>query len=78
MKLSEAQLAELERIRSWACCMEPERRFMAEVENAALKRLRAYVKERWKESPEPERDDGYTILKNTDLVALLADTLEHE
>ena len=38
MDLSDDQLAELERIRGWACCMEPERRFMAEIENAALKR----------------------------------------
>ena len=38
MKLGDAQLAELERIREWACCLEPERRFMAEVKVAALKR----------------------------------------
>ena len=36
MDLSDDQLAELERIRGRACCMEPERRFMAEIENAAL------------------------------------------
>ena len=35
--MSDDQLAELERIRGWACCMEPERRFVAEVENAVLK-----------------------------------------
>lgn len=30
--MSDDQLAELERIREWACCMEPERRFMAEID----------------------------------------------
>ena len=29
MELSNEQLAELEEIHGWACCMEPERRFMA-------------------------------------------------
>ena len=38
MKLNDAQLVELERIREWACCLEPERRFMAEAETATLKR----------------------------------------
>ncbi len=34
---SEEQLAELERIRSWACCLEPERRFLAEIRSASLR-----------------------------------------
>ena len=34
--MSDEQEAELERIRSWACCLEPERRFMAEVKVAQL------------------------------------------
>jgi len=34
--MNEQQLAELERIRSWACCFEPERRFMAEIRVAQL------------------------------------------
>jgi len=37
MELNENQLAELERIRGWACCFEPERRFMAEIKVAQLK-----------------------------------------
>lgn len=36
MPLTNEQLVELERIREWACCFEPERRFMAEVKIAQL------------------------------------------
>ena len=45
-------------------------------EHAALKRICDYVKERFRKSPEPERAEGYTILKNADVVPLLADTQE--
>ena len=45
-------------------------------EHAKLKRVRDYVEERWKESPESEKVGGYTILKNADVIALLADTQE--
>ena len=36
MGLNKLQALELERIRGWACCLEPERRFMAEVKVAKL------------------------------------------
>jgi len=47
MKLTRDQEAELEKMRRWACCFEPERRFLADVECAALKqeneRLRLWL-----------------------------------
>ena len=39
MELSDEQLVELERIRGWACCMEPERRFTAEIKNASARAI---------------------------------------
>lgn len=56
MELSEAQLAELARIRSWACCLEPERRFLAEIEIVQLKARIAHLEftleleEAWEET----------------------------
>ena len=74
MNLSEGQLAELERIRGWACCLEPERRFMAEVENAALKGIVAIIlcwKPEWVQTsyfqklPEKLVDDLVELAKST-------------
>lgn len=47
-------------------------------EHPKLKRVQDYVEERWKESPESEKAEGYTILKNADVIALLADTQEDD
>lgn len=43
--MDKVQQAELERIRTWACCFEPERRFMAEVKNAQLETENETLKE---------------------------------
>ena len=42
--LSEEQSAELERIRGWACCQEPELRFMAEIKATKLERVARIAK----------------------------------
>ena len=52
MKLNDDQLAELEKIRGWACCLEPERRFMAEIKFAALKReIAEHAEYDWEGNP---------------------------
>ena len=56
--MDESQLTELERIRGWACCLEPERRYLAEikadnlkVENEVLKTFIGHVRKNdyWEE-----------------------------